>query len=379
MYICIVSRGFPSKSDPGNGIFELDQAEALSNEGHKVILLILDFRSIFKKRRFGFYIKDKNDKIPAFVVSFPLGNIEHSIFVFFAKKITSIGAGILIKKYGIPDLFHSHFLNITNLALEIKKLYKVPLVATEHSSSLNADVISNSVFRIGANTYKDVDIIISVSNSMRNRLIYHFDIDSYVVPNIVCLNNFNSVLQLSRIKSDNRFVFVSVGTLNYNKGFDLLLNAFKDSDFPNNVYLNIIGQGELSEELSELIVKLNLQAQVKLLGYKTRAEIYNYLSNSDVFVLASRGETFGVAYIEALLFGLPIIATNSGGPKDIVNSDNGLLVSVDDIYELKSSLKFMYKNAKYYNPHLISQDTINNFSPKAVANMLHTFYMMVTK
>jgi glycosyltransferase involved in cell wall biosynthesis len=379
MYICIVSRGFPSNSDPFNGIFELDQAEALMNEGHKVVFLILDFRSILKKRRLGFYVKYQNDKIPSVVVSFPFGNIEKSFFVFFSKKIATIGARILIKKFGIPDVLHSHFLNISNLALEIKKLYHIPLIATEHSSSLNSDVISRSVSRLGINTYKNVDILISVSNSMRNRLLFHFGVDSYVVPNIVSLNNFKSVVLGPRIKSNNSFIFVSVGALNHNKGFDVLLKAFKDSGFPNDVFLNIIGEGELFEDLNELIIALKLQGQVKLLGYKSRAEIYDYLSNSDSFVLASRGETFGVAYIEALLIGLPIIATNCGGPKDIVNSNNGLLVSVDNIYELTNALKFLYKHAKNYNSSLISQDTIKHYSPTVVANMLHTYYKMATK
>src|SRR5690606_12759224 len=88
------------------------------------------------------------------------------------------------------------------------------------------------------------------------------------------------------------FTFVSVGSLNYNKGFDVLINAFKKANFSQNVYLKIIGKGEEYNNLQKQINQLGLNNQVQLLGFMTRSKISGVMQESDVFVLASRSETF---------------------------------------------------------------------------------------
>ena len=78
---------------------------------------------------------------------------------------------------------------------------------------------------------------------------------------------------------------------------------------------------------------------VFILGYKPRNEVYSFLHQSDVFLSTSRFETFGIAVVEALMCGKPVVASTITGLKDLVkNGKNGYLFEVGDITEAKVNL-----------------------------------------
>ena len=76
-------------------------------------------------------------------------------------------------------------------------------------------------------------------------------------------------------------------------------------------------------------------------------EVSSILAHADIFVLASRKETFGIVYVEAMAKGLPVIATKCGGPEEFVNKENGILVPVDNVEELSKAMLLMYKEGQH--------------------------------
>lgn len=144
-----------------------------------------------------------------------------------------------------------------------------------------------------------------------------------------------------------------------------------------NVTLTIFGDGPERSRLQDMINKYNLNDNVFLKGFCLRDVIANKLSESDCFVLASQTETFGVAYIEALSMGIPVIATKCGGPQGFVNNENGVMVEVDDVNGLTEAMKYMYKNADKYNGESISKVTKSLFSPESVGSRLMEVYKSV--
>jgi glycosyltransferase involved in cell wall biosynthesis len=373
--IFIISRGYPSTNDPLNGIFELDQANALKNFGYNIVFVVLDFRSFRKKRKWGFFSRNING-MKCFHISFPLGNITHPIFNFIAKKVTWIGCEFLERDFGKPKLLHSHFFLISSLAIEIKKKFNVPLITTEHSSLINTEIVDKRTYSIANEVYNNSSLIISVSSALSKKIFSNFKVHSIVLPNIVNANVFYQSNDKSIKKIESEFVFVSVGTLTYNKGFDLLIKAFSLARLGNSVKLKIIGNGELFDELKLLALKLKIYEQIEFLGFLARDEIVKIFNTANAFVLASRGETFGLVYIEALISGLPIIATSCGGPEDFVNDSNGIIIPINDIDKLADSLKRMYNSYKTYDLASISEKAYNKYSPPIIAQELSNLYQL---
>lgn len=374
MYILIVARGYPSEKYPLNGIFEFDQAKALKNYGHKVVYLSIDLRSIRRVRRFGKYWTN-NDGIDILNISIPLGRVPQSLLNIIGVISLNIIYPELIRKQGKPNLIHAHFTDFGLISATLKRHLKVPLLITEHSSSINKININENIKRRAEKAYKNADCLITVSSLLSEMIQYHFNIKSVVVHNIVDVNNFKYI----ETKKRDLFTFVSVGGLIQRKGFDILINAFSRANFKVNVELKIIGNGPEYNSLQKQINSLGLSDQVKLLGFLNRNEISNIMQKSEVFVLSSRVETFGVVYIEAMAAGLPVIATKCGGPEDFVNEGNGLLVPVDDVDSLANALKVMYDTIDQYDKKNISNECKNIFSPTSISSQLTDIYHNIIK
>lgn len=372
MYILIVARNYPKEKEPLLGIFEFDQAKALRNFGHKVVYLSLDLRSIFRKRRLGVYWSVFNE-INILNISLPLGKISNVLRYLIGKIALSIYFEEIQKKHGKPDIIHAHFTGIGVMSVSLKRKFKIPLVLTEHSSHINKDVLSDRLKCLALEAYSNSNRLISVSTALSKVIFEHFSLKSDVVHNVVDIDEFYFI---EKNKPD-MFTFISVGLLNRNKGFDILVKAFYQAAFDINVQLKIIGKGPEFENLQCQIESLGLNKQIKLLGFLNRNQISKVMQKSNVFVLASRSETFGVAYIEAMLSGLPVIATSCGGPEDFVTTENGLIVPVDHVDALKDAMIRIRDEINNYNGKIISENCKLHFSPISIATQLTKIYESV--
>ena len=119
--------------------------------------------------------------------------------------------------------------------------------------------------------------------------------------------------------------FVFVGRLVNWKAVDLLLKAFKYLSAQMPVELEIIGDGEQRSDLETLAQELNLTS-VNFTGFLAQSECAQRLQSADVMVLPSLYECGGAVVLEAMTMGIPVIATNWGGPTDYLDDSCGILV-----------------------------------------------------
>lgn len=366
MFILEVGRGCPDDRWPLYGIFEFDQAVCLRDHGHRVLYAALDVRSIRRKRRFGLYRKDK-DGVPVYVFSFPVGALRGPDIALASRGFKRLLKKI-IREEGRPDVIHAHFFDVAAAAGETAQEFGIPLVVTEHSSKTNRDVMDEKELSIQKKGYGAARKVIAVSTALAKSILRNTGVEACVIPDVLRFPE----IALSRVY-DGRdgLSFISAANLLPNKGFDVLIEAFDSvSETLPDARLTIMGDGPERQRIERMISERGLSDRVSMTGRYTREMFAEALSKSDVFVLPSRSETFGVVYAEALSSGVPVIATRCGGPEDIVNGENGILVDVDDAGALSEAMKTMAAHLGDYDRESIAKDCRKRYSAETVAEQV---------
>ena len=148
---------------------------------------------------------------------------------------------------------------------------------------------------------------------------------------------------------ENKYILITIGRLVRRKGFDRVINAIPSlkSSIPNLKYI-IVGSGEDQQYLTKLIEKNELQQYVLLLNDVSDEEKNIWLSISDCFIMVSRDiggdyEGFGIVYLEASMYGLPVIAGDSGGVKDVVrHGENGILINPENQSDISRVIQRLF-------------------------------------
>jgi glycosyltransferase involved in cell wall biosynthesis len=189
--------------------------------------------------------------------------------------------------------------------------------------------------------------IIAVGNEVRNNLVEYFHIKPSkitVINNSVRLNN--SPNKKIKIIEENKasFMIGNIGRLAIVKGHKYFLEALKKfKDEGCNFKAFIVGEGEERSNIEAQIKRLGLKNEVILVGYRT--DIQNIMKYLDVVVLCSLQEGFPLTPIEAFSMGIPVVATDAGGTKDVViDLVNGYLVKKEDTEGLFERLLYLYRN-----------------------------------
>lgn len=381
MNILMIARGYPTPKEPQWGCFEQDQAEALQRYGHRVIVVCVDSRFLWRIRKIGTTIYDKDEVvyynsfwIPGAIVSL-LGGGKLSLHIRRLQLLRLYK--MIVAKYGKPDIIYGQFFANTAMGVVLKHKYDLPLVGIEHAARFNNDILDKRTKELSNLAYTNTDAIIAVSESLKQRLYFHFHKDCFVVHNLVA---YEFEKRERKGVDSNVFQFVSTGTLEHRKGFDLLITAFfKTQLWKKNVRLIIIGGGDEKERLQKMIESVGLSKKILLVGRTTRAEIADILCASHAFVLASRSENFSVAVLEALSVGLPVVATICGGIKECIDDKNGLLVPVEDVDALSKALVTMYDDYARFDANHIVSDYQNRFSSTVIARQLTEIFEGVIK
>ena len=178
------------------------------------------------------------------------------------------------------------------------------------------------------------------------------------------------LLTVGRLASSDRY-----------KGYDQILHALPEirQQFPNIHYI-LVGKGDDCPRLEQLINQLNLQTCVTLAGFVPDEELCDHYNLCDVFVMPSKGEGFGIVYLEALACGKPTLGGNQDGAIDALRQGElGALVDPDDVQAIAKTtvqiLQGTYPNPLIYQPELLRQKVIDFFS---IERFNQTLYDLIT-
>jgi teichuronic acid biosynthesis glycosyltransferase TuaC len=236
---------------------------------------------------------------------------------------------------------HGHPYLTSLIAAKLAKRYSKPFVLTQHNTFIEYDNIFDSIERlndlaIGKETLKEADKIIAVSNATKDYVlslgakpekvkVLHNGVD------LVKFRPLDGKREEIRRKlgiSKDAVVVLTVRRLVYKNGIDTLIEtaniAVKKN--PKIIFL-VVGKGPDFNNVQLRIEQLGIEKNFRLTGFVKDEDLPFYYNAADFFVLPSKsGEGLPLVALEAMACGLPVIATNVGGIREILMKDYGKLV-----------------------------------------------------
>lgn len=380
MKILFVPSWYPNKKNPISGNFVKEIAKALSLYDDVIVIHASPDKSS------GFY-DDVEEGVRVIRVKFRnfpfLTHFQYLISLFRAfRKVR--------REMEHIDIINAHVYYPAGLAaLIFGKIYKIPVVITEHAEIIDEykgdrfklfkDILRKMIAKF---VFKRVNLIIAVSNSLREHIkSYGIENKYAVVPNVINIDFFKrgreeyfERMEGSKGRENNTKRIIFIGGLTPRKGVPYLLEALRIIKSKGNFLLHIIGDGPFKEGYMKIAKDLGINDTVIFHGKVSDEDKLRLLMESDFMVLPSLYESFGVVLLEAMACGKPVITTLSGGQKEFVNENTGILVHSGDANELADAIEYMLEHCDEYSPHKIYAYVEERFSYRAVGKRLHEVY-----
>lgn len=380
-HVLLFPSSYPSSHSPIRGIFFREQAEALQERVGRVGVVYPEYRrlrsfrpSSLRKNYWQVTVR-KEDGLPTarrhgwnVPSSWLRGELLRAQFRdLFSRYVETFGA---------PDVLHSHGVFWGGAgARAVSKETGIPFVHTEHSTGYTRGLFGSWEKRKIEDVLTSSSESIAVSRALARSITQTVSVQPpRVVPNTVDTDHFTLP---SEPRSSSPFTFLTVAKLKEKKGLDLLLRAFQRAFGETDaVRLEVGGNGPQARALQDQAADLGISDQVVFLGALARSEVRERLWRANAFVLPSRVETFGVVVIEALSTGLPVVATRSGGPEEILTDTTGWVVDTEDVGQLCEGMQKAYE-ARDDLPRRerdIRRYVEKNYSYEAVSGILEKVY-----
>lgn len=293
------------------------------------------------------------------------GNIKNTI-VRERKKI-------LKKNYDIEIAFKDGFTALFTIFGDSKK--KIHWLHYEYKIT-NPNVKYDKLFK---KILPRFDKIIAVSDGVEQVFneIYHLENKTSIIYNLV---DTDKIIKRAKEKSDtvlsnSNINFVSVGRLHIQKGYDILIKAIyelnKEHMIPENFKLRIYGDGPEKSNLEKLIQEYHLGDKIYLLGKVTNP--YKYIKNSDLFILSSRYEAFGLVIIESMTLGVPVLATRNHATNRIIKDRENGYITENSYQGIHDGLRYILDNPmelKKYKKNLLNYKYDNSAIIKSLEGVL---------
>lgn len=272
-----------------------------------------------------------------------------------------------------PDIVHSHMVH-ANLLTRLVRLWipSLKIVCTAHSTH-EGGKLYDWAYRI-TNSLSQINTTISKAATHRfiSEKVFRKN-NTYTIYNGIDTDIF-APDTLDKVHTEP-FTWLAVGRLVETKDYPTLLLAFSKL---SKSELLIVGKGPLLENLQMQVERIGIKNRVKFLGVRT--DIEKLYRQVDGFVLSSEWEGYGLVVAEAMASGLPVVATDSGGPGEIIGSEgiNGLLVPIKDPDALSQAMATIESMTVFERQKLgmtARQRVKNKFSLNQVVSRWESIYI----
>jgi N-acetyl-alpha-D-glucosaminyl L-malate synthase BshA len=266
---------------------------------------------------------------------------NYPLFDYPPYETVLAGKMVDVVKFEKLDLLHVHYAiphaSAAFLAQQILKSHGIyiPFVTTLHGTDITLVGRDPAIKPVIQYCLEMSDAVTSVSHSLKKDTIEHFNIqrDIEVIPNFIQLNDYTTETNFKlrrRYALDNEFVITHISNFRKVKRVEDVVHIFKKISDVLPSKLVLVGDGPERQKVEELCRTLGTCEKVVLLGKMQATHLP--LSMSDLFLLPSETESFGLAALEAMAAGVPVISSNTGGLSEVNEEGfSGFLANVGDV------------------------------------------------
>ncbi len=336
----------------GSGVVATELGLELSKRGHQVHFITYKQPVRLELLHEGVHFHEVN------VPDYPLFQYPPYELALSSKLVD------MVKLHNI-ELLHVHYaIPHAYAAYMAKKMLKeegidLPIVTTLHGTDIT--LVGSHPFYKTAVTFSinKSDAVTSVSQSLKDDTIRLFDVHNeiQVVPNFIDLEKSNTHFtdcQRDIMANENERIITHISNFRPVKRIPDIIKTFYEIQKEIPAKLMMVGEGPEKAPAEKLCEKLGIEEKVIFFG--NSFEINKILCFTDLFLLPSETESFGLAALEAMAFGAPVISSNTGGiPEVNSHGESGFLSNVGDIQD-------MAKNAIAI---LRDDDILNQFKSQA--------------
>lgn len=339
----------------GSGVVATELGIALAERGH-----VVHFVTYKQPVRLEL-LSDRIHFHEVNVQEYPLFHYQPYELALSSKLVNTIKShniDVLHVHYAIPHAYAGY---MAKKMLEEENIH-IPMITTLHGTDIT--LVGNHPFYKPAVTFSinHSDIVTSVSEDLKQRTLEVFDIyrDIEVVPNFIDGKKYsNSYIdcQRSLMAEDNERIITHISNFRKVKRIPDVIKIFDRIQQKIPAKLVMVGEGPEKEKAERLCKKLGISEKVIFLGNSN--EIDRILCFSDLFLLPSKSESFGLAALEAMINKVPVISSNTGGIPEV--NEQGITGFLSDVGDVED----MAKNALVI---LEDDETLEKFKQNAVTS-----------
>ena len=327
----------------GSGVVATELGMALSKRGHEVHFIT--YKQPVRLEHLSGNIHFHEVNVP----EYPLFHYQPYELALSSKLVDMVKLHkieLLHVHYAIPHAYAGY---MAKKMLEAEGIY-LPMVTTLHGTDIT--LVGNHPFYKPAVTFSinNSDIVTSVSQSLKSDTLRLFQVrkEIEVVPNFIdTAKYFNSVGKCHRsmLAAGDEKIVTHVSNFRKVKRIDDVVKIFYRIQKELKAKLIMVGQGPEREMAERLVAELKIENKVLFLGESN--EIDKVLYCSDLFLLPSESESFGLAALEAMVNGVPVISTNTGGLPEVNKQGySGYLSDVGAVDEMAANALSILKEEK---------------------------------
>ncbi len=329
----------------GSGVVATELGKALAQKGHEVHFIT--YNQPVRLGTHGHNITFHEVRVS----DYPLFDYPPYELVLASKLVD-------VANYEKLDLLHVHYAiphaSAAYMARQILKQQGVylPFITTLHGTDITLVGKDASFEPVITFAINQSDAVTAVSESLRADTYAHFNIDREieVIPNFINPKNYlriNDTEERSNFAADHQKVLVHISNFREVKRVEDVVRVHSKVREKIPSKLLLVGDGPQRHSAEQLCRKLGNCSDVKFLGKMQQPE--RILAISDLFLLTSQSESFGLSALEAMASGVPVISTNTGGiPEVNVEGETGFLAEVGDVDTMAARAITLLSNPEMY-------------------------------